>query len=61
MVGASEMDDNGGVSCCEQGNVSDSVKIFSCGHTVNPKPFLSGLLETGVVALGFGSEGVDFF
>ena len=55
------MDDNGGVSCCEQGNVSDSVKIFSCGHTVNPKPFLSGLLETGVVALGFGSEGVDFF
>ena len=39
----------------------DRIKIFGCVHTVNPKPFLSGLLETGVVAFGFGSEGVDFF
>lgn len=39
------MSDNGGVSCCEQGNVSDSVKILSGVHTVNPKPFLTGLLK----------------
>ena len=29
------MSDNVGVSCCEQGNVSDSVKISSGIHTVD--------------------------
>lgn len=39
------MSDNGGVSCCEQGNVSDSVKVLSGIHIVNPKPLLTGLFK----------------
>ncbi len=39
------MSDNGGISCCGQGNVSNSVKILSGVYTVNPKPLLTGLFK----------------
>ena len=55
------MSDNGGVSCCEQWNVSDSVKILSGVHTVNLKPFLTGLLKAWIIAFDFSPERTNLF
>lgn len=52
------MSDNGGVSYCEQGNVSDRVKVLHSIHTANPKPFLTGLLKARIVAPNFSSDNI---
>ena len=40
--------------------MSNGIEIFCSIFTVNPKPFLTGLLETSIVSFGFGSERINF-
>ena len=40
--------------------MSDGVQILCGIKSANPKTFLTGAFETGIVTFGFGSESVDF-
>ena len=40
--------------------MSNGIEICNSIFTVNPKPFLTGLFETGIVSFGFGSERINF-
>lgn len=41
--------------------MSHSVKILSGFHTVNPKPFLTGLLKARIIAFNFSPERINLF
>lgn len=52
--------DESGISNGKQSNMSNGIEIFCSIFTVNPKPLLTGLLETSIVSFNFGSERINF-
>ena len=53
---------NGSSDCNgEQGNMCNAVEILCCLHAVHPEPFLTGILETGIITLDFSPHGINLF
>ena len=52
--------DNCGKSDSKQSNVSNSIKILSSIQRMNPKSFLTCLLESWIVTLNFSSQWIYF-
>lgn len=52
--------DESSISNGKQSNMSNGIEICNSIFTVNPKPFLTGLIETSIVSSGFGSKRINF-
>ena len=53
-----ELEGDSGKSDGQGGNMRDGVKVFSARAVMNPKSFLTGILEAGVIAFAFRAKGI---